>query len=163
MKSFTAILFKASGHPSKVCVRAAMLRDGVSVAHPSVNSSCDRGCQHRQRAFGILWLVVDSRVGRCNSIYIAVWPCCGFYLLPFGDACCRRDLSQTSTCNSCSHFPSHSWTGCRRCHRCCDMPYSAWNSLHFPATDSHLSSVAETSTFVSSGRMWCHECFSILQ
>ena len=41
--------------------------------------------------------------------------------------------------------------------------YSAWNSLHFPATDSHLSSVAETSTFVSSGRMRCHECFSILQ
>ena len=32
MKSFTAILFKASGHPSKVRVRAAMLRDGVSVA-----------------------------------------------------------------------------------------------------------------------------------
>ena len=94
---------------------------------------------------------------------IAVWPCCGFYLLPFGAACCLRDLSQTSTCNSCSHFPSHSWTSCRRCHRCCDMPYSAWNSLHFPATDSHLSSVAETSTFVSSGRMWCHECFSILQ
>ena len=94
---------------------------------------------------------------------LAVWPCCGFYLLPFGAACCRRNLSQTSTCNSCSHFPSHSWTSCRRCHRCCDMPYSAWNCLHFPATDSHLSSVAETSTFVSSGRMWCHECFSILQ